>query len=194
MRSSFIFAVAVALISSGALAQSSGGCGRASVFAKLPDAAVSQFRANPQALSATFATARLPPPPQVRSPLANDAGLIDAAKNGDAAQKAAIGAGLAQASQTLVCANRQIAATIQQKVAQSGPTPGANTAATGSGGAGPTGGVGGASCSISGSDFEANSLSAGDLASFFSGGSASSDRFADRGATATQTGSVMPAS
>jgi hypothetical protein len=208
MRASLIFAATLTVLSTGAWAQSSGGCARPPVFAKLPDAMVARFKANPQALLATYASAGLPHSTQVRGLLLSDPNLIDAlidaAKNGNDAQKAAIGAGLAQASQILVCTNPQIAATIQLKVAQSGLTPlitayiaGSNatqTAATGGGGggggegggSGPTGGVGASSGSNGGANPGANSFGTSNGFTGFSGfGSAGS--FSNGGATVTQT-------
>jgi len=51
MRLTIFFLAALVLISSDALAQSTASCANPPVFAKLPDAAISQFRANPQGLA-----------------------------------------------------------------------------------------------------------------------------------------------
>ena len=132
------------------VAYGQGGCAAPSVFAKLPDSAVTAFKADPQSVIATYASAGLPLSTEARGLLLTDPGLIDAllaaAQSGNEAQKAAIGAGLAEASKILVCSNPQLAATIQRKVAQSDIGPliaayiaasnGTETAAIGGGGEG----------------------------------------------------------
>jgi hypothetical protein len=184
MRSFFVVAAAFAALSTGALAQnapvpvSTGtnavGAGNNQplpVFTKLSDAAIAQFKANPQALLTIYASAGLPLSTQVRSLLLTDPTLIDTlisvAKGGNDTQQAAMGAGLGQAASILAKTNPQlavcptptpVAACIQQKVAQSGlsqliiayiaASNGTITSATGAGGGGggsggPTGGVGG---------------------------------------------------
>ena len=82
-------------------------------FAKLSPAAIAEFKANPLALLTTYASAGLPLTTEVRSLVLTDPSLIDdlitAAKSGSDAQKAAIGAGLAQASRILARSNPQTA-------------------------------------------------------------------------------------
>lgn len=191
MRLILLVSVSFLALSGGAYAQ--GGCSAAPVFAKLADAAVVAFKANPQAIIANHASAGLPLSTEARSLLLTDPTLIDAlldaAKGGNDVQKAAIGAGLAEASKVLVCSNPQLAATIQQKIAQSNIGPlitayiaasnGTETAAIGGGGGGgggtgPVGGVGSnpgsntGSNPNSGSYFTGNGVTEAALA--FSGG------------------------
>jgi hypothetical protein len=154
-------------------AQTTGDAAHVPNFAKLPDSAIAQFKANPQALLTTYASAGLPLSSEVRSLVLTDPSLVDAlitvAKDANDAQKAAIGAGLAEATRIIVATDPKLAAQIQVAVAQSGLGPlitayiaGSNatvTAATGGGGGdagggggGPTGGVG----SFTGSNTGAN--------------------------------------
>jgi hypothetical protein len=154
-------------------AQPTGDVAHAPSFAKLSDSAIAQFKANPQALLTTYASAGLPLSTEVRSLVLTDPSLVDAlitvAKGANDAQKAAIGAGLAEAARVIVATDPKLAAQIQVAVAQSGLEPlitayiaGSNatvTAATGGGGGdagggggGPTGGVG----SFTGSNTGAN--------------------------------------
>ena len=114
----------------------------------LPDSAIAQFKANPQGLLTTYASAGLPLSTEVRSLVLTDPSLVDAlitvAKSANDAQKAAIGAGLAEAARIIVATDPKLAAQIQVAVAQSGLQPlitayiaGSNatvTAATGGGG------------------------------------------------------------
>src|SRR5260370_24249861 len=156
MRStSIFFAAAFAMLSAGALAETapaagSGNQGNQIVFTKLSDAAIAQFKANPQGLLTTYASAGLPLSTQVRSLLLTDPTLIDTligvAKGGNHVQQAAMGAGLGQASSILATTNPQVAGSVQQKVAQSGlsqliiayiaASNGTETEATGGGGGG----------------------------------------------------------
>jgi hypothetical protein len=165
LRCAFLIAAAVALGSAGAWAQAStpGRPDNAPQFAKLSPAAIAEFKANPLALLTTYASAGLPLTTEARSLLLTDPSLIDdlitAAKSGSDAQKAAIGAGLAQASRILARSNPQTATTIQQKVAASGLLPlitafiagsnGIETAAVGGGGGGAAGGGGGPTGGVS---------------------------------------------
>lgn len=156
-------------------AQTTGGAS-VPAFAKAPDSIVARFKADPQSLLTTYASAGLPLSTQVRSLVLADptlvGTLIDLAKRANDAQRAAMGAGLAEAARSLAAANPQLAAQIQADVAQSGLTPlitafiagsnGVQTAATGAGGGaagsgaagsgGPAGGVGNSSGSNSGSN------------------------------------------
>jgi hypothetical protein len=205
--SSFVFAAVFAILSTGAFAQDPGNPGNQPVFAKLSDAAIAQFKADPQALLTTYASAGLPLATEVRSLLLTDPSLIGSliavAKNGNGAQQAAIGAGLAQASRSLARTNPQLATTIQQQVAQSGLSPlitayiaasgQIETAAIGAGGAG-AGGTGGAVGGLSanggangGSNPGANSFSTPNSATGFSNSSS-----ANGGATVTTTTAVSP--
>jgi hypothetical protein len=209
-------------------AQTAAGsaCARAPSFTKLPDSAISAFKANPAAMLAAYASAGLPLSTQVRSLMLSDPtlvdSLIDLAKSGNDTQKAAIGAGLAQASQVLVCTNPQLAADIQQKVVASGMAPlitayiagsnGTQTAATGGGGgagagggggggSGPVGGVGGQSGSNGGAGAP-GSFGTGNGANGFAGGvgggggvvggSSTTTNTVNGGSTATTTFSVSP--
>lgn len=131
-------------------------------FTKLPDSAITQFKANPQGLLTTYASAGLPLSNEVRSLVLTDPSLVDAlitvAKGANDAQKAGIGAGLAEAAHILAATNPPLAAQVQVAVVQSGLAPlitafiaGSNATVTaavsgggGGGGGGPTGGVGGA--------------------------------------------------
>ena len=218
MRTSLILAAAFSVVSTGVFAQTAGtpaaGAGKVDavpVFAKLPDVVMAQFKANPQALLTTYASAGLPLSTEVRSLLLTDPGLIDTliavAQNGNDAQKAAIGSGLAQASRLLARGNPQIAATIQQKVAQSGlpqlitayiaGSNGIETAAVGGGGGGgggfgggtggSTGGLGTSGGSNSGSNPGGNSF--GTINGFT--GNSSFGTFTG-GASASTSGSVSP--
>jgi hypothetical protein len=115
MHSSLLLAAGLALLSSGAMAQATGKPDSAPIISKLPDEAITQFKGNPLALLTTYASAGLPLTTQVRSLMLTDPGLIDVlittAKSANDAQKAAIGAGLAQASRILARGNPQGAAT-----------------------------------------------------------------------------------
>jgi hypothetical protein len=156
LRSSLLMAVAFAFLSTGAWAETTGRPDNTPAFSKLSDEAVTQFKGNPLALLTTYASAGLPLTTQVRSLLLSDPALVDilieTAKSANDAQKAAIGAGLAQATRILAHGNPQIAATVQQKVAASGLLPlitafitgsnGIETAAVGGGGGGGGGGTG----------------------------------------------------
>ena len=178
-------------------------------FAKLPDSAIAQFKANPQGLLTTYASAGLPLSTEVRSLVLTDPGLVDAliavAKGANDAQKAAIGAGLAEAARVIVATDPKLAAQIQVAVAQSGLEPlitayiaGSNatvTAATGGGeggggggGGGPVGGVGGPAGSNTGANPGGGSFGAVNAASPFGAiGGASGGGF-----EASKTLSVSP--
>ncbi len=169
---------ALVFVSAGPLhvsAQTAGSANFVPSFAKLSDTAISQFKANPSTLLMTYASAGLPLSTQVRSLVLTDPTLVDTlialAKCADAsqkadnaggspkcandAQKAAMGAGLAEAARILAATNPTLAAQIQTAVAQSGLQPlitafiaGSNatvTAATGGGEGGAAGGGGGTS-------------------------------------------------
>ena len=83
-------------------AQPTGDAAHTPSFAKLSDSAIAQFKANPQALLTIYASAGLPLSTEVRSLVLTDPGLVDAlitlAKGANDSQKAAIGAGLAEAA------------------------------------------------------------------------------------------------
>jgi hypothetical protein len=182
---------ALAMLVAGAVplsAQPTGEAAHAPAFAKLSDSAIAQFKANPQGLLATYASAGLPLSTEVRSLVLTDPSLVDAlitvAKGANDAQKAAIGAGLAEAARIIVASDPKLAAQIQVAVAQSGLEPlitayiaGSNatvTAATGGGGGdagggggGPTGGVGTSTGSNSGANSGSGSFGAVNTASAF---------------------------
>ncbi len=137
------------------------GAATTPALGKLPDATIAQFKANPQSLLTTYASAGLPLSTQVRGLVLTDASLvatlIDLARNANDSQKGAIGAGLAEAARILAASDPAEAAQIRQAVAASGLAPlvtafmsladGAIEAASDGGGAagsgGPVGGVGG---------------------------------------------------
>jgi hypothetical protein len=144
-------------------AQTTGDVVHVPSFAKLPDSAIAQFKANPQGLLATYASAGLPLSSEVRSLVLTDPSLVEVlitvAKRANDAQTAAIGAGLAEAARIIAAVNPQHATQIQVAVAQSALgtlitayIAGSNateTAAVGGGGGGgdfggggPIGGVG----------------------------------------------------
>lgn len=155
-------------------AQTAGGVAHIPSFAKLPDSAIAQFKADPQGLLTTYASAGLPLSTRVRSLVLTDSSLVEtligvakcaggarkagvaseAPKCANDAQLAAIGAGLAEAARILAAANPLLAAQIQLSVAQSGLGPlitafiavsnGTETAAVGGGEGGVGGGSGGA--------------------------------------------------
>jgi hypothetical protein len=104
-------------------AQAAGSGNALPSFAKLPDAAIAQFKSDPQELLRTYSSAGLLLSTEVRSLVLTDPGLVPlllgVAKQGNDAQKAAIGAGMAEAARVLAAANPQLAAQIQLAVAQS---------------------------------------------------------------------------
>jgi hypothetical protein len=151
--------IALATLSLGVSAWAAAGVPDATpAFARLPDAAIAEFKANPLALLKTFVSAGLPLTTRTRNLLLTDPrlvdSLIDVGRKGDDAQRAAIGTGLAQASLILAQGDPQTAATIQQQVAASSSLPlitafvdasnGVRTAAIGGGGGGGGLGAGGA--------------------------------------------------
>jgi hypothetical protein len=169
-------------------AQPTGDAAHTPSFAKLSDSAIAQFKGNPQALLTTYASAGLPLSTEVRSLVLTDPSLVDTlitvAKGANDAQKAAIGAGLAEAARIIVATDPKLAAQIQVAVAQSGLEPlitayiaGSNatvTAATGGGGGdagggsgGPTGGVGSSTGSNTGANPGGSSFGAVNTASAF---------------------------
>jgi len=179
-------------------AQTAGRAAHIPSFTKLPDSTIAKFKADPQGLLTTYASAGLPLSTQVRGLVLTDpslaATLLDVAKSANDAQKSAIGAGMAEAARILAATNPQLAAQIQLAVAQSGLGPlitafiaGSNateTAAIGGGGGGegggggtggPTGGVGSSGGSNGGSNPGGGSFGAGNGASAFGtiGGGAS---------------------
>ena len=187
----FSAAAGLALGATGVTAQPTAGV-TTPAFAKLPDSVIAEFKANPDSLLKTYASAGLPLSTQVRGLALTDpslvAILIDLAKKANDAQKAAIGAGLAEAARVLATSNPALAAQIQQAVAQSGLGPlitafialsnGVTTAATGAGAGGggggggagsggPTGGVGAFTGSNSGSNAGAFSFGQTNGASAF---------------------------
>lgn len=174
-------------------AQTAGGAAHVPSFTKLPDLVIAKFKADPQGLLTTYASAGLPLSTEVRSLVLTDpslvATLIDVAKSANDAQKSAIGAGLAEAARILAATNPQLAAQIQLAVAQSGLgslitafIAGSNateTAAIGGGGGGgggegggggtggPTGGVGSSGGSNGGSNPGGGSFGTANGASAF---------------------------
>ena len=193
---------ALALLAVGVVplsAQPTGDAAHTPSFAKLPDSAIAQFKANPQGLLTTYASAGLPLSTEVRSLVLTDPSLVDAlitvAKGANDAQKAAMGAGLAEAARIIVATNPTLAAQIQVAVAQSGLQPlitayiaGSNatvTAATGGGGGdagggggGPTGGVGSPSGSNTGGSPSGSSGALNTASAFGSVGGAGGGGFA----------------
>ncbi len=187
-------------------AQTASGPAQVPSFAKLPDSAIAQFKANPQGLLTTYASAGLPLSTEVRGLVLTDPGLVDAlitiAKGANDAQKAAIGAGLAEAARLLAATNPQLAAQIQVAVAQSGLGPlitafiaGSNATVTaalgeggGGGGGGPVGGVGGSGGSNSGANPGGNSFGASNSASPFGAITGASGG----GSTSSKTQSTSP--
>ncbi len=105
-------------------AQTAGGVNRVPSIAKLPNSVVAQFKANPQGLLATYPAGGLALSARARSLVLTDQSLvlvlIDVAKAGNDAQKAAIGAGMAEAARILAVVDPQLAAQIQLAIAQSG--------------------------------------------------------------------------
>jgi hypothetical protein len=179
------------------------------VFAKLPDAAIAEFKGDPRALLTRHASAGLPLSTEVRSLLLTDNSLIDTiidvAKNGNDAQKSAIGAGLAEASHILARTDPQLATTIQQKVAQCGLPPlitayiawnGIETGAVGGAGGGgggsggPTGGVSGGTGGGNNGSNGGDSNSTGN--SFGGNSGAGNSGFANGGTSVSQTTSSSP--
>ena len=119
--------VALALILAGpmkASAQTAGGRHHVPAFTKLPNSVIAQFKADPQGLLTTYASAGLPLSARARSLVLTDPSLvdvlIDVSKTANDAQKAAIGAGMAEAARILAAIDPQLAARIQLAVAQSG--------------------------------------------------------------------------
>jgi hypothetical protein len=137
------------------------GASTTPAFGRLPASAITQFKANPQSLLTTYASAGLPLSTQVRDLVLTDPSLADAlidlASGANDSQKGAIGAGLAEAARVLAATDPDQAKRIRQAVAASGLGPlvtafmaladGAVEAASDGGGAagsgGPAGGVGG---------------------------------------------------
>jgi hypothetical protein len=131
-----------------------GFCGQGDICKTTPFTRLA--KADIQELLTTHAAAGLGLSTQVESLALSDpslvGSLIDAAKNGNDSQQAAIGAGLAEAAQFLASTDPQAAALIQQQVAQSDLSPltvaftsvsnGTQTAALGGGGDGDSGGSG----------------------------------------------------
>ena len=127
------------------------------VISKLLNSEIAAFKANPRSLLATYFSAGLPLSTRTRDLILTDNGLIDTlidvAKNGNASQQAAIGAGLAQVAHIIARNNPQLAAALQQKIAESGlpqlitafvaGSKELETTAVGGGGGGSGGGSGG---------------------------------------------------
>jgi hypothetical protein len=180
----------VALLLAGSIAvgaQSMGEAPHAPSFAKLPDSAIAKFKANPQGLLTTYASAGLPLSTQVRSLVLTDPSLVETliavAKGANDAQEAAIGAGLAEAARVLAATDPTLAAKIQAAVAQSGlaslitafvasSNATQTTAVGGEGGGGGgsgggTGGVGASTGSNSGANAGSGSFGATNGASAF---------------------------
>ena len=170
-------------------ADPTGGDVHVPSFTKLPDSAIAQFKANPQGLLTTYASAGLPLSTEVRSLVLTDPSLVEAlitvANGANDAQKAAIGAGLAEAARVLAATNPQLAAQIQGDVAQSGlgilvtafiaasnatqtaAVGGASGEGGGGGGGGAVGGVGASAGSYSGANAGSGSFGSTNSASAF---------------------------
>lgn len=105
-------------------AQTPGGVTHVPAFTKLPNSVIEQFKADPQGLLTTYASAGLQLSARARSLVLTDPSLVDllinVAKSANDAQKAAIGAGMAEAARILAAVDPQLAARIQLAVAQSG--------------------------------------------------------------------------
>lgn len=119
--------VALALILAGpmkASAQTAGGATHVPAFTKLPNSVIEQFKADPQGLLTTYASAGLQLSARARALVLTDPSLVDVlinvSKTANDAQKAAIGAGMAEAARILAAIDPQLAARIQLAVAQSG--------------------------------------------------------------------------
>jgi hypothetical protein len=117
----------VATILAGAMnvsAQTAAGVSPAPAIVKLPNSVIEQFKANPQGLLAAYPAGGLPLSSRARSLVLTDPSLvsvlINVAKAGNAAQQAAIGAGMAEAARILAAIDPQLAAQIQLAIAQSG--------------------------------------------------------------------------
>ncbi len=166
---------------------------------------------NPGDLLSSHPTGGLALSTQVQDMLLSDpsllGALLEAAQNGDSAQQAAIGEGLADAAQTLVTTNPRLAGTIQQQVALSGlssvitafsaTSTGTQTASTGGdtggGVGGPVGGNGsGSSGGGGGGSSGAGSSGTGNSGSGF--GSSGSGGGAGGGASGSSTtsGLILP--
>ncbi len=181
-------------------AQTAAGVNHVPLIAKLPNSIIAQFKANPEGLLTTYASGGLPLSARARSLVLTDPSLVDVlinvAKSANDAQKAAIGAGMAEAARILAVVDPQLAAQIQLAIAQSGSesliaafvaasnatqtaaTVGAstnfsaslNTSAGASGGGGPTGGFGSSGGSNGGSNPGGVSNAASAFGSLGSGG------------------------
>ena len=118
---------ALAMILAGPMnvsAQTAAGVNHVPLIAKLPNSIIAQFKANPEALLTTYASGGLPLSARARSLVLTDPSLVDVlinvAKSANDAQKAAIGAGMAEAARILAVVDPQLAAQIQLAIAQSG--------------------------------------------------------------------------
>jgi hypothetical protein len=149
----------------GAFAQTVDEAPRRLSSPKLPNALIAQFRADPQALLTTYASAGLPLSNRVLSLVLTDPSLVgpllDLAKSANDAQRAAIGAGLAEAAHLLAASDPKAAAQIQAAVAASGTvalitafiagSSGVQTTSIGGGGGGESGaGSGGQTGGVAG--------------------------------------------
>lgn len=128
MKSNFKYRVSVGLtlavllaggVSVDAFAQNAAGCFAAP--AKMSDADISAFLANPGALLTSNPAGGLPMTTQVRGLSGSSASTLDAIiglmSTANAAQKSAIGAGLARAAKSCQGSSPDYAQLIQQKVA-----------------------------------------------------------------------------
>ena len=113
-------------VSSGAsgLAQSAPPSPPSISFPRLPNSEIETFKANPRTLLTDYPSAGLPLSTRARNLYLSDPGLlatlVDLAKDATDLQRAAIGAGLAEAARMLAAADPQKAAQIQAAIAQSG--------------------------------------------------------------------------
>ncbi|MBV8473041.1 MAG: hypothetical protein JO107_00860 [Hyphomicrobiales bacterium] len=190
-------------------------------FAKLPDSLIAQFKSNPEGLLASFASGGLPLSNRVRGLALSDPAAVDAlialAKGANDVQRAALGAGLAEAARILAATSPELAGAIQQKVLQSGLAPlitaymalsntltasvgvggggagGGGAGGAGAGSGGPTGGVGSFGGSHSGGASSAGSFGSLNTASPF-GGLSGSTSLSGGGVTTSATQSTSPSS
>src|SRR5579862_5537913 len=117
-RAAFVALAALAMIAAPAAAQG------AKPPQALNKATLDRYQSDPQALLNEYSAGGLPLAARIRAFVISDpkaaATLIALAANANQAQKAAIGAGLAEAAKALALTDPQAADAIKQQVAQSG--------------------------------------------------------------------------
>ncbi|HEY1942347.1 MAG TPA: hypothetical protein VGH40_09515 [Roseiarcus sp.] len=174
-RAAAVLCAFAVLSGAAAVAQSAPPSPRSISFPKLPNSEIEGFKANPRGLLTEYPSAGLPLSTRARNLFLSDpdllATLVDLAKDATDPQRAAIGAGLAEAARMLAAVDPQKAAQIQAAIAQSGVdmliaafvagAGGVRTAATGgaaggAGGAGSGGQIGGVT-TLSGSNVGSSS-------------------------------------